>query len=96
MPIEWNVITPAHVTQACESVAARRRGADRDTGLVVFAGEMRLPAKEIVREAYRLAKNLPPDAEINFASGEATLTMLRKLGFRAERLSRRDYSSTSS
>lgn len=89
MTIEWRVITATHVEQACESVAARSRHTDRDKGLVVFAGGRRLPAKEIVREAYRLAKGLSPDAEIRFASGEATLNVLRRLGFRAERLSSR-------
>lgn len=89
MAIEWNVITATHVRQACESVAARARARDRDKGLVVISGDRRLPAKEILREAYRLAKGLPPDAEINFASGEATLNVLRRLGFRAERLSPR-------
>lgn len=87
MPIEWSVITTNHVKQACESVAAR--STDRDSGLVVYSGERRLPAKEILREAYRLAKGLDPEAEVNFASGEATLNILRKLGLRAERLSSR-------
>lgn len=87
MAIEWSAITASHIQQACESVAARHRNADRSTGLVVYSGERRLPAKEILREAYRLAKDIAPDVEINFASGEATLNVLRKLGFRAERLS---------
>lgn len=87
MAIEWSAINASHIQQACESVAARRHGADRSTGLVVYVGERRLPAKEILREAYRLAKGLSPDVEINFASGEATLNVLRKLGVRAERLS---------
>lgn len=87
MAIEWSAITAGHVQQAFESIAARHPNADRSTGLVVYSGERRLPAKEILREAYRLAKGLAPEAEINFASGEATLNVLRKLGFRAERLS---------
>ena len=85
MSIEWSAITTNHVQQACESVAARR--SDRNTGLVVYSGERRLPAKEVLREAYRLAKGLAPNAPVNFASGEATLNVLRKLGLRAERLS---------
>jgi hypothetical protein len=89
MAIEWSAITANHVQQACESVAARQRNSDRSTGLVVYSGERRLPAKEILREAYRLARGLAPETEVNFASGEATLNVLRKLGFRAERLSSR-------
>ncbi len=85
MPIEWSVITTNHVQQACESVAARR--SDRNTGLVVYAGERRLPAKEGLREADRGAKGLASIAAVNVASGEATLNVLRKLGLRAERLS---------
>jgi hypothetical protein len=96
MPIEWSAITAAHVQQACESVTARQQTPDRNTGLVVYCGERRLPAKEILREAYRLAKGLAPEAEINFASGEATLNVLRKLGFRAERLSSRTTSAPQS
>jgi len=87
MLIEWSVITSDHVQQACESVAAR--STDRNKGLVVYSGERRLPAKEVLREAYRLAKGLAPEAEVNFASGEATLNVLRRLGLRAERLSSR-------
>ena len=83
MAIEWSAITATHVGRACESVAARERTATR--GLVVFHGDRRMPAKEVLREAYRLAKGLAPDTEIRFASGEATLNVLRKLGFRAER-----------
>jgi hypothetical protein len=89
MAIEWDAITATHVREACESVAARSRTGDRDAGLVVFSGERRLPAKEILREAYRLAKGLAPDVRITFASGEATLNHLRRLGFRAERLGSR-------
>jgi hypothetical protein len=87
MPIEWSTITPAHVRQACEFVAASSNAKDRNSGLVVFVSNRRLSAKEILREAYRLANGLTADAEINFASGEATLNLLRRLGFRAERLS---------
>jgi hypothetical protein len=89
MAIEWNVVTAQHVREACDAVAARESSRDRDTGLVVFVGDRHLPAKEILREAYRRAKGLQPDAEVHFASGEATLNVLRKLGFRAERLGAR-------
>jgi len=84
--IEWDAIAPIHVQKASELVATR----ERTTGLVLFVGEQRLPAKQVLREAYRLAKGLPQDAEVKFASGESTLNLLRKLGFRAERLGSRN------
>lgn len=95
MTIEWDAITAAHVHKACEEVVATAGKVDRDKGLVIYSGDRRLPAKKIVREAYRLAKGLDPDADIDFASGEPTLNLLRRLGFRAERLSSRKGSSTS-
>jgi hypothetical protein len=85
MSIDWKAITSAHIQKACEEVSARSVR-DRMTGLVVFAGERRLPAKEVLREAYRFAMGLAADAEIHFASGESTLAVFRKLGFRAERM----------
>jgi hypothetical protein len=84
MAIDWRDISAAHVRQACDLVAARTPTAK--AGLVVLSGDRSLPAKAVVREAYRLAKGLGPNAEIKFASGEATLNVLRKLGFRAERM----------
>lgn len=89
MAIEWNVVTAQHVREACDALAARGHTRDRDTGLVGYAGDRRLPAKEVLREAYRRAKGLEPDADVHFASGEATLNVLRKLRFRAERLGAR-------
>ena len=86
MALDWRVITATHVQQACEAVAREAGHGGRTRGLVVFAGDRTLPAKEILREAYRLAKGLPTGAEIKFSSGEATLNVLRRLGFRAERL----------
>jgi hypothetical protein len=94
MPIDWGAITTSHLHKACESVAAKKK--DRDSGLIAYFGERRLPAKEVLREAYRLAKGLPADAEVKFASGDATLNLLRLLGLRAERLSSREQSDPSS
>lgn len=87
--IEWDVIAPMHVQKASELVASREAIRDRTTGLVLFVGERRLSAKDVLREAYRIAKGLPQGAEVKFASNESTLTLLRKLGFRAERLGSR-------
>jgi hypothetical protein len=88
MAIDWSVITDADVRRACDLVASRRTR-DKESGLVVFAVGCRLPAKEVLREAYRLAKGLPDDAEVKFASGEVTLNVLRRLGFPAKRLTAR-------
>jgi len=95
MTIDWDSITASDIRKACEEAVATGGKADRDKGLVIYAGERRLPAKGIVREAYRLANGLDPSAKIDFASGEATLNLLRRLGFRAERLSSRRGSSKS-
>lgn len=89
MTIEWSAISAAHVQQAFEAIAARPGTRDRAAGLVVYSGETCLPAKQVLREAYRIAKHLPSDAKVSFASGEATLGKLRKLGFRAERVTAR-------
>lgn len=89
MSIEWGAITADHVRRACELVSGRRSDEERRAGLVVYSGTRDLPAKEVLREAYRLAKGLTPDAKISFASGEASLNVLRRLGFRAERLGTR-------
>lgn len=88
MAIDWNLVAEEHVQRACEVVANRAQRRTEATGLVVLWGERRLPAKEVLREAYRLAKGLPAEASISFSSGEGTLNVLRRLGCRAERLSR--------
>lgn len=85
MPLDWKSVTAEHVRQASQSIVAHG-GTARRKGLVVFIGDHRLSAKDTLREAYRLAQGLQSDAEVNFASGEATLNVLRRLGFRAERL----------
>ena len=85
MQLDWKSVTAEHVRQASQSMVAR--GSQKPIkGLVVYIGDDGLSAKDTLREAYRLAKGLPSNSEIRFASGEATLNMLRRLGFRAERL----------
>ena len=85
MPLDWKSVSAEHVRQASQTIIARG-DPPRSNGLVVFVGDHRLSAKETLRVAYRLALGLQSDAEVNFASGEATLNILRRLGFRAERL----------
>lgn len=85
MALNWNTVRPEHVRSACESVAA---GKARPTisGLVVWHNERALPAKEVLRIAYRLANDLAADEEVKFSSGDATLRLLTELGFSAERI----------
>ena len=87
MALNWKSVSAEHVQQACTLVAkSHRRNPSR--GLVIWSGDQCLPAKVVLREAYRLANNLSPGAAIRFSSGDATLNTLRTLGFRAERLPR--------
>lgn len=85
MALKWNTVRAEHVRAACEMVAAARAGTNA-SGLIVWHNEQALPAKEVLRSAYRLANNLPPSEELKFASGEATLRLLTSLGFAAQRL----------
>ena len=92
MALDWSVVEADHVRSACAHVAASR-SAQRTKGIVVWYHDQALPAKEVLRVAYRLANNLAQDAEVKFASGEATLNLLRRLGFQAERLEQPESSS---
>jgi hypothetical protein len=85
MQLDWKSVTAEHVRQAYQLIVARG-GHQPRKGLVVYIGDYGVSAKDTLREAYRLAKGLPSNAEVRFASGEATLNMFRRLGFRAERL----------
>ena len=62
------------------------RSAREARGLIVTYKDKQLPAKVILRMAYRLANNIPSETKLKFSSGEASLQFLRSLGFRAERL----------
>jgi hypothetical protein len=85
MALKWNTVRPEHVRAACEVVAAARTRAST-SGIVVWHNEQPLPAKEVLRNAYRLANNLRADEEVKFASGDATLRFLETLGFSAQRI----------
>lgn len=84
MTLNWRSVTAEHVRQACEVVAASRPG-KRKSGIVIWYAERSLPAKEVQRVAYRLANGLPENAELRFSSGDSTLALLSRLGFRVER-----------
>jgi hypothetical protein len=62
------------------------RSHKRATGIVVWHKELPLPAKEVLRIAYRIANGLPENAALRFSSGDATLRLLSHLGFNVERL----------
>jgi hypothetical protein len=87
MGIDWGVVRAEHVNRACELCASGAAAARlRSKALVVRYQDRELPAKAVLQHAYRLAKGLPMDSEVRFASGDATLNLLRKLGFHAERV----------
>src|SRR5687768_4849779 len=88
MALKWNTVRPEHVRSACERVAAGKPRKNI-SGLVVWHNEQALPAKEVLRIAYRLANDLADDEEIKFSSGDATLRLLVTLGFSAERIGSR-------
>lgn len=84
MALNWKSVSAEHVRAAIAEVAAARTH-DRATGLVLLDGDRALPAKEVLRTAYRLANKLPADSAVKFSSGDGTLNILRQLGFTAER-----------
>jgi hypothetical protein len=82
--LNWKSVSAEHVRAAIAEVAAARTH-DRATGLVLLDGDRALPAKEVLRTAYRLANKLPAESAVKFSSGDGTLNILRQLGFTAER-----------
>ena len=85
MALNWKSVSAEHVQQACTLVAKSHHRAPKQ-GLVVWNEGQCLPAKDVLREAYRLANRLSTATMIRFSSGDATLNTLRNAGFRAERL----------
>lgn len=85
MALKWNTVRAEHVRAACEEVAAATTRSVV-SGIIVWHNEQALPAKEVLRSAYRRANNLAPEVPVNFASGDATLRLLTTLGFSAQRL----------
>jgi hypothetical protein len=82
--LNWKTVTAEHVRAAMKQVAASK--SDRTSGLVVRDGDRALPAKEVLRVAYRLANKLPSESIVKFSSGDGTLNVLVNLGFNATRL----------
>jgi hypothetical protein len=86
MGLNWKSVKAAHVTQACEALSKSAGPVARPRGLIVIYKDKQLPAKVILRMAYCLANNIPPETKLKFSSSEGSLQILRSLGFRAERL----------
>jgi hypothetical protein len=82
--LNWKSVTAEHVRAALKEVAASK-STDRRSGLVIVDGNRHLPAKDVLRVAYRLANKLPTSAPVKFSSGDGTLNVLVNLGFDARR-----------
>jgi hypothetical protein len=82
--LNWKSVTAEHVRAALKEVAASK-SKDRESGLVIVDGNRHLPAKDVLRVAYRLANKLPSGAPVKFSSGDGTLNVLVSLGFDARR-----------
>ena len=87
MGLNWKSVKAAHVTQACEALLKSAGARAKPQG---YKGKQ-LPAKVILRTAYCLANNVPPETKLKFSSGEGSLQLLRSLGFQAERLQTNDH-----
>ena len=87
-PVNWRVVQREHVLHACELITSGRltRPA-RGRGLFIVVAGNKLPAKDVARAAYLLAVGKPADAYFDFASGQTTLDMFKRLGFEVERSS---------
>jgi len=85
MGLNWKSVKAQHVTEACDALLKSADPRLKPGSLVVAYGGKQLPAKAVLRLAYCLANNIPPETQPKFASGEGTLKLLLSLGFRAER-----------
>lgn len=86
MKLDWNAVKPGHVEKACELMLGGQYPArTKEKGIVVRFRDADLPAKHVLRLAYSLAKGMPLDAEVKFTSGDGTISLLKRLGFDAQR-----------
>jgi hypothetical protein len=86
MRLNWTSVKAHHVAQACDTLLTSSDSALKPRGLVVIYKNKQLSAKAVLRLAYCLANSISSEEQIKFASSEGSLTLLRSLGFRAERL----------
>jgi hypothetical protein len=73
--LNWKSVTAAHVTQACEALLKSAGSRAKPRGLIVTYKDKQLPAKVILRMAYRLANKLPSETKLKFSSGEGSLQL---------------------
>lgn len=85
MALNWNIIRPEHAKKACELVASGERPRAPAKGIFVMHEGQWLPAKQVQRIAYLLAKKMDLDSNVRFASGEGTINLFKRLGLRVER-----------
>ena len=85
MAPNWKSVTAEHVREACARVYLANP-TPKVRGIVVWDGNHALAAKEVLRVAYRLANDLPDSKDVRFSSGDGSLALLLRLGFRAERI----------
>jgi hypothetical protein len=84
--LNWKSLSAAHIKQACSMLLSKQSvPAVKKAGLYVRFQAVDLPAKEVLRIAYRLANDLSPEAKLRFSSGEGAISRLRALGFEAGR-----------
>ena len=86
MALNWKTVTGDHVRAACAQLRASGKKT-KQSGIVVWDGDTRLPAKEVLKIAYRHANGLNDSVALKFSSGDASIALLNRLGFRAERVS---------
>jgi hypothetical protein len=84
MALDWGTVKAEHVQAACARLAPKWSRPEM-AGLVVWFNDQVLPAKQVLKAAYRIANGLSEDAEVKFSSGDTMLGRLNRLGFRAER-----------
>jgi hypothetical protein len=84
MALNWSTVKSEHVETSFDVLKGRAK-LMKHRGLVVRHQGLVLPAKEVLRVAYRLANGLPDNAEVKFSSGDSMLNKLRRLGFDVER-----------
>jgi hypothetical protein len=82
---KWASVKAHHVSQACDALM-RSGVSPKPHGLVVMYKNHKLPVKAVLKLAYCIANDIPTETPIKFSSGEKSLTLLRSLGFSAERL----------
>lgn len=76
--LNWAAVEPEHYQRGAEWVASNWSGSG--PRLFVEHDGVRLPAKLVAAAAYRLAHNMPTDAELRFSSGQGVLDRLRSAG----------------